>query len=197
MIKNYNKFNNLINIMRWSGKRVLIPESDSDHVWGMNALAIDFVSKLPDKYNKKDFLKDLIYRIALHDLGEAFYTDIPRPFKYKTKELAKLIQDTEDLMIDENMAPEIAEDVKSAKSKVPTDFIGFIVSIFDAVQAGLKMREELTLGNQFFVDEINNSIWILEDYKAIINQYKDEMFDDNDQLLINYIDEAIKTIKNV
>lgn len=166
----YDKFNNLVYIHRWAGWRVIIPESDADHVWGMNALAIDFVSGLDKSFNKTKMLKELIYRISLHDLGETFYVDIPRNFKYSSDELANLIHKTENNLIDENLPKEVAYDVKTAKSKSPDDPIGFIVAVFDAIQAGLKMKQELELGNQFFKDEILNAVNTVDKYLVKLNK---------------------------
>lgn len=40
MIK-FKFLTNLPHTPRWAGKRLLFPESVSDHIWGMNALAIE------------------------------------------------------------------------------------------------------------------------------------------------------------
>lgn len=195
-MKNYDKFNNLVHIHRWAGWRVLVPESDSDHVWGMNALAIEFVSGLPEEL-RTTALKELIYRIALHDLGETFYVDIPRNFKYSSNELAELIHKTEEKLVRDNLPEDIANDVQNSKSKDLSDPYGFIVSVLDMLQAGMKMKEELQLGNLHFTKEILNPCntlynWCkkLKNNKLIIQDF------DLTTYLHDYIMDAILYLKS-
>lgn len=181
--------NNLINTLRWSGKRMIVPESVSDHVWGMISLAIEFHEGL----NNKLFinLKDLIYYIALHDVGESLYCDIPRTFKYYSPELHKLIDDTEKELISKKFSKELSDDINGAKTI--DYYIGHLVQYFDTIQAGLKMKSEIKLGNTYFISEITNSIDALKYYASEVEnnlnlKYEKEYRDQLLEYLNNYIE---------
>jgi 5'-deoxynucleotidase YfbR-like HD superfamily hydrolase len=135
----------------------LVKESVSDHVWGMIAIAIEWVPKLNKEEECNFNLKDVIYSIAIHDLDESLYCDIPRTFKHKTPELRKLINDTATRMLkDSGLDPKIYEDIQEL-SKHDTVYSIFI-KILDVIQAGLKMVSEVELGNSYFKDELCNVI---------------------------------------
>lgn len=156
--------NNLIHINRYSGLQLLKNESVSDHVWSMHALALSIVpdiNKQIDDCNKENGtnvkpldLKDIIYRITIHDIDESLYCDIPRPFKYHNRQIYDAIEATSQELMEENLGVELLNDINNAKDVSTRE--GFLVKLLDTVQAGLKMRQEITLGNSYLKSEIRN-----------------------------------------
>lgn len=152
-----NQFlDNLIHVTRYSGNILIKPESVADHTWGMIALALEYIPAMNEKFKVDWELPQLVYLIALHDIDESLYCDIPRKFKYHSQDLREAIQVATDELLEENLSPEIVLDIKYADDK--TSLMGFMVKIFDIAQAGYKMISEINLGNKFFKSEITNAI---------------------------------------
>lgn len=169
-MKDLRFLNNLVHTTRWSGHLTLKSESISDHVWGMVALAIQFHEQYDPSGVVVD-LKEVIYRVALHDIGESLYCDIPRPFKYSSPQLARLINTTEEELLRDNLSKSLVDDIQSAKD--PNSIEGLLVKILDALQAGLKMKSEIELGNNNFRAEIGNSINMLKSIYSSIKYNND------------------------
>lgn len=198
---NYKFLENLIHTPRWAGKRVIFPESVSDHVWGMNALAIEFCNGGFEFHH--ELLRELIYRITIHDIGESLYCDIPRNFKYSSKELHEHIDKAESELLYKSLPSCLVEDINTAKCKDPNeDLTGFIVALFDAIQAGIKMRSEILLGNKFFESEIQNSIGLLiyyrDEWEKVMKHDKEvhvSLLYERDDYILDYINRYIEYLK--
>lgn len=146
---------NLIRTHRYSGNLLVINESVSDHVWCMNALAMEYIPKVNQIMKEKVFdLKDVIYAITLHDLDEVFTTDIIRTFKHYNQDIESAIQRTVNEITSKNLPEQILADLKVIEDK--TTSLGMLVKIFDTAQAGYKMISEIQLGNKYFKTELLN-----------------------------------------
>lgn len=146
---------NLIRTHRYSGNLLVINESVSDHVWCMNALAMEYIPKVNQIIKEKVFdLKDVIYAITLHDLDEVFTTDIIRTFKHYNQDIESAIQRTVNEITSKNLPEQILADLKVIEDK--TTSLGMLVKIFDTAQAGYKMISEIQLGNKYFKTELLN-----------------------------------------
>lgn len=146
---------NLIRTHRYSGNLLVINESVSDHVWCMNALAMEYIPKVNQIMKEKVFdLKDVIYAITLHDLDEVFTTDIIRTFKHYNQDIELAIQRTVNEITSKNLPEQILADLKVIEDK--TTLLGMLVKIFDTAQAGYKMISEIQLGNKYFKTELLN-----------------------------------------
>lgn len=137
---------NLKYVMRYSGVRLITPESDVDHTFDMICIALSELKEVSDTSFKKGYAKidfqKLVYKIAIHDMGEAFSTDIPRPFKYCTPELKAEIDRAEGILMRQNLSEDLVKDIDSAKDE---SIEGIWVKFLDWIQAGYKMIDELSL----------------------------------------------------
>lgn len=167
----YYKARNLNNVYRFSGNILIRPESTSSHLYDMISLAIylndEFIKQ--NNESKGIGLKDIIYRIVLHDLDEALYCDIPRGFKYDNKELTDQIQYTVEKLIANTFSSELTNDILNAKN---TDTIaGTYVKILDIAQCSLVLYREVSLlGNKELTGIYYENAKYLDD---VIEKYLD------------------------
>jgi len=192
---------NLIHVNRYSGTRLLTKESVSDHIWGMKCLALTIVPKLnkfmKDKNNYLiDYfdLKEILYRIDIHDLDESLSCDIPRPFKYFNKDITRVINSVVFEMLHKNFDDELVHDILTAK-KYSTDE-GYLVAVFDTMQAGMKMIDEIELGNSKIRMELRNVIDGLN--RALDNtpiDHEDMKYEVN-KFILNFMNYADIYLKN-
>jgi Predicted hydrolases of HD superfamily len=154
------KLNSLQHINRYSGLRLIKSESVSDHVSHMVAIALTIVPKfnkvLVGSEDGELDLKDIIYRISVHDLDEAVTCDFPRPIKYYDEEIRSSIERVTNEILNRSVSTEIFSDIVSAKDKTSRE--GLLVGIIDLIQAGQFMKIEIQLGNTFLRSEIINAI---------------------------------------
>lgn len=190
------KLHNLSHTYRYSGFKVLVQESVSDHICSMMAMAHEIVFSLNeylmsiygDKFTPVD-IKDVVYRISIHDYDEALCLDIPRNFKYSSKELKDAIEKATDNLMSKEFTPELMKQVKNAKSVGTIE--GLIVKILDSAQAGCYMISEIMLGNQYIRSELNNVVDVLEDCRI---HYCTG--DKKREFLAEYIKEMIKIFQS-
>lgn len=159
-----NPLNRLVDVFRWSGNKLIKPESVSDHVMGMNGLAIYNIPRINEVRSKKNLpqvdLLRLIYKITIHDYGEAFGCDIPRPFKWYDQEFHDQVERVEHSFLINNLDPQLVKDIESAKDET---LEGLWVKMLDFVQAGIKICQEANLGNTYMANELPNVISALND----------------------------------
>jgi len=156
-----NLFDNLFNyparnhrvITRYSGKFTIRPENNSTHISDCIAIALWF-SNWINNDNKNYFnLKELIYRIAIHDNDEIII-DLPRPYKYYKDRLGKhtlldAVKLTNELILMDNYNSNQVNDIKHAKDYNVVE--GALCELIDKVQASLKIYEEYyILNNKFY-----------------------------------------------
>lgn len=158
---------NLPVVTRYSGVNLIKSESVSDHVWGMCSLALELIPELNLNLTEdlQIDLKDVLFRIIVHDLDESVTCDIPRPFKYATKELREEIEVASTLLMKKYLNEEIV--IKSLNAKEGDSIEAFLVRLFDLMQSGIKMRQEVLLGNTFIKTEVPNVIECLEEYAVM------------------------------
>jgi len=172
-----NVLDNLTHITRWSGFPIIKPESVSDHVWGMLALALFHVPTINDERAENGLpsidLKELVYKIVLHDIDESVYCDIPRPFKHYDDKINSEIERVAQTLMYSNLSSDLVKDALAAKDQ---SIEGLYTTIFDFIQAGKKMVFEVKLGNRFILNEIPNVIECLEDMVELLegDSYKTE-----------------------
>jgi len=182
---NLTYLNNLIHIRRYSGNLLIIPESVSDHVWAMNALAIEYIPKINIKFPGLYSLEHIIYLITIHDVDESLYTDIPRTFKHRNKEILDAINTVADEILSESgIDEEILIDLKDLNKHDNKDSL--MVKILDIVQAGYKMIQEIELGNKYFISELDN---VTDSLSGLQLDYlpKIEVFTFNDDEVREYL----------
>lgn len=173
-----SKLNNLVHTGRYSGFQLLRQETVSDHIWGMISIALDIVPMLNEQikyyneehkggssFEKSIDIKDVIYRITIHDIDEALCCDIPRPFKYANSEIRESIEKTTNQLMEKEFEPQFIFEVHDSKNKSCIE--GLLVAILDSLQAGIFMRNEVMLGNQFIKTEINNVIDMMDEFITV------------------------------
>jgi len=191
---NLTYLNNLIHIRRYSGNLLIIPESVSDHVWAMNALAIEYVPKLNEKIPQLFNLEHIIYLITIHDIDESLYTDIPRNFKHRNKEILGAINKVaEEILSESKLDKAVLSDLKTLGLHSNKDSL--LVKILDIVQAGNKMVQEIELGNKYFINELDNVIDSLRGLQLYQVPYIDNCGFSMDDVceLLNYFIEQFRT----
>lgn len=156
-----NKLRNLVNVDRYNGMHCSKPESVPNHNSDMFACAYSIVEILnrncSDELLEGELdLKEITYKIMIHDLDEALICDIPRSLKYMTPEITKAIKKgVKDLMIRE-FSPVLVNDIDNSKGY--HDLNSLIVKICDVLQARFKIYEEyFLLGNKSFLSQVISS----------------------------------------
>lgn len=177
------KSRNLKNVTRYSGMTLLIPESVSDHISDMIAMGLQIVEICRDQNVDID-KKDLIYRICTHDFDESILCDLPRNFKYYTREFRGEVEKVVQSILSESFSEELVNDINDSKS--PKVFEGVLVHMLDIVQATFTLyREVRELGNhtleyrlndnlnylRHFSDEVRKSKYLTEKQIELISSY--------------------------
>lgn len=158
-----------IGVMRFSGIYLSRPESVPDHSACCTTLAIMMAKDLSARGININ-LKDLIYRIAIHDIPEAITSDVVRPLKYHHPELTKEFKLAESEMIKSFGYPdEIINDIESAKDDSCIE--GYLMEVVDAIQVLTKLYEEYYLLNNHLVESEYNSVFKL--VHKVIEKSKD------------------------
>lgn len=150
-----NKFLNLNYIRRYSNTRLIQEETDSQHTMTMQLLAMYFYDRYP-----KLPIKNIIYRIFVHDLDEALsgeecgqqihsFGDVPKFLKYFNEETYELIRHaTEETMYNNLENKNIFKDVTKAKYDFSTKQFSAesaFVNILDSLEVLIKLRDEVYL----------------------------------------------------
>lgn len=190
-----NKISNLVNIYRYSGQPLNRAETDSDHVWLMNSMALVIVPKLNSLYESdsdKLDIKDIVYRVTVHDIDECVTFDIPRNFKYYDDELLTNIRRVTDSILSQSLPKSLVSDINNAKDDSKA---GFLVRALDVFQVIFKYYAELNnTGNHSIIQYINLSVDVLKDLRNYLstsnydNIYKQFMGD----LINEFIDFSYK-----
>lgn len=156
---------NLIRINRYANCRDMIKEeSVADHVVCMNALALEYIpiinDMIPDE-TEKFSLQEIIYAIAIHDIDEAFTTDLPKTFKHANKEIEQAVHNTTREILKANLSSYIISEIDRVEDK--TTPLGVLLKIIDVGQSIYKMASEIAIGNSRMRSEINNALADLEE----------------------------------
>lgn len=155
-------------VYRYSNKKYLFKkESIADHVWYMQEIAFRLHKII-------DFdLKEVVFRIMVHDWEESVTLDLPRDFKHYNKEYKCLTDRIAFELLEKKgiMTPDIIECAKDAKSHDTIE--GALVHFIDVYQAYLKLHDEVTLGNKFLERELEEECtpYLMEVIDIISKEY--------------------------
>lgn len=153
---------NLKNVTRYSGRTLLIPESVSDHISDMVSMGLHIVEMCRDNEIEID-KKDLIYRICVHDYDESILCDLPRNFKYYTKEFRSEVEKVIQSLLSDSFSDELVNDINMAKSE--KSFEGILVHMLDIIQATFTLyREVKELGNMTLSYFLSDNVKYLNDF---------------------------------
>lgn len=144
-----------IGVNRFSGSYLIRPESVPDHVLTCITLSIMLIKDL-EKLGYSINYKEVMYKIAIHDLPEKLTSDIIRPVKYHHEELTKEFRAAESDMIRRSGYPLfLIDDIENAKDDT---LEGYILKYVDIFQVVLKLYEEVfELGNLLIKSEYYNA----------------------------------------
>jgi len=173
------KTRKLPNVIRFSGNRLLQPETVSDHNSDMIAIGLYIASHI-----KSVDKKLLVYKIAIHDFDESLYNDIPRNFKYHNEDINRAINSTVDLLMKENFDDELLNDIHNSKSEKNIESI--LVKCIDIIQCTFKLHTEVCqLGNLSIHYVLGENLMYLHDYinKLQTTEYEYISRDDKDVLI--------------
>lgn len=106
----------------------------------------------------------------MHDMDEVAGGDINRPFKYHTKEFAKLINSTQHEICSTYWNKSICDDIDHSKD---TSCNGRIVAFVDVLSAFYKMIDEILLGNYYMKSQLDNISITMRNfnYGNLIDEY--------------------------
>ena len=195
------KLNNLVDVTRYSGYKFIFPESVSDHLTSMRNQSILIKKELNEAYPEVKFdIKELFYRIDIHDLDESLLCDIPRSLKYYNPNINREINIIYNNLIDNYFDKELSADIKNSKNI--DNIYGFMVKILDVTQASLKLYNEVfQLGNKNLLKiTIENYTYLLTIKKILSEKMKEIKDNSNDEykimkIMLTYMNCIIKQIK--
>lgn len=175
-----------IGVMRYSGQYLIRPESTSDHISQLNALAIMVYNDLKDYYDIN--FDRLITKIALHDLDESFTGDIVRPLKYRTSSIRDEISKAVELVMLDNDVPSfIIDEIRNDKDDTME---GYLLDFLDNLQVCTKLHQEyFLLGNKTIIKEYQSSLHLLSD--KLNKQFIQEL--PNNSTIIQYLHSIINS----
>lgn len=134
---------NVSTVIRYSGFRLLQPETVDSHTMDMAVMALLIIDDLPQYIDRKD----LIYRIVIHDLEESCSCDVPRSLKYFTKEVHAAIELATKAMVKVHVSDILYENMCNAKDLDVLE--GRIVKFLDILQCCFILKKEVKdLGNK-------------------------------------------------
>lgn len=154
---------------RFTNKRYMIKtETLADHLFYMMEIALQLT-----KYIEFD-LKEVSYRIMMHDLEEGVTLDIPRDIKHSSAEFKSMTDEIGwKILLNSGIINEDhLEDIKSAKSHDTLE--GALTHFIDVYQAYLKLWDEVyVLNNLSVADDLNNDClpYLMEVIDKISTEY--------------------------
>ena len=165
-----NKFLNLNYVRRFSNTRLIQEETDAQHTMTMQLLAMHFYDKYP-----KMPIKNVIYRIFVHDLDEAVagtksgqqlhcFGDLPRCLKYFNETSYDLIRTATEKTLKDNLENQnIYTDITKSKydySTKQTSAESAFVNILDSLEVLIKLRDEAYLqgGNSVIMSHFEDAL---------------------------------------
>lgn len=133
---------NISTVIRYSGFRLLFPETVDSHTMDMAVMALIILDDLPGYIDRKD----LIYRIVVHDLEESTSCDVPRSLKYWSDKVHSAIEEATKALFKEHVSDRLYEDACNAKDLKVLE--GRVVKFLDILQCCVIMKNEVVgLGN--------------------------------------------------
>lgn len=194
-----SKFEKLCDIVRFSPLKLVKPESDADHIVIMSSMALKLVLRInalltnEDKCDLCIDIRDVMYRIFIHDLEETMGTDLSRTFKYdESGEFHRALDNRyKDLFLGYSEksfgtdgAKKLFDEMQSSKCIDTVE--GLVVKLLDFIQAGNKICTEIMSHNIDIVPELINiereipalRTYITDDYDVIIRTSLSEAIDE-------------------
>lgn len=172
-------FMNLNNIYRFSNTHIIERETTAEHTICMQLICMYF-------YNEEAGIdiNDLIMRCLYHDMDECVCADIPRDFKYATKESIKMFNDiSNNLLKQSGILTDIINKINLSKHDGSIN--GAFIQVIDVLQCTIKLYHEYLLqGTDVLKLRLQQAICTLND---CINSYEKLLLQLNqDNNLVSY-----------
>lgn len=129
---------NINTVVRYSGFRLLQPETVDAHTMDMAVTALNIINHFDGKYIDKH---KLIYDIIVHDLEEATSCDIPRTVKYHNDDVHAAIESTTQALVRKHVSDDLFNDMTNAKNINTLE--GRIVKFLDMFQCNMILEREI------------------------------------------------------
>lgn len=128
---------NVSTVIRYSGFRLIFPETVDSHTMDMAVMALIILDDLPEYLDRKD----LIYRIVVHDLEESTSCDVPRNLKYWSEEVHAAIEKATKALYRKHVSERLYEDSYNAKDLNVLE--GRVVKFLDILQCCVIIKNEV------------------------------------------------------
>lgn len=160
---------NADSITRWNSIRMIERELLSTHIVEVIGFSLVFGTRL-QKLGVNVDLKEVVFKSAVHDLGEVVTVDMPSHLK--TPEIRKLLNAMEKNELDRHFDSQFVQQVMDAKD--PT-IEGVVVTFADAMSTLRKTHRELRIQGreskvlQCFRNALNHVVEILQNRCSILS----------------------------
>lgn len=131
--------------VRFAGNPIEKEETVAQHVAAMSFMALEIYNRFLN--HGLDFnIRDVLYRITIHDLDESAMGDIPRPIKYYNEETKKVLDGVAQMELSKNYNEQIVKDCESAKDET---FEGKVVDLLDSLQCIYRLRVSASYSKRY------------------------------------------------
>lgn len=131
--------------LRFSGSPIESPETVSQHIAAMQLIALELYNLALNR-NIYINIKEIMYRIVLHDLDEAPMGDIPRPVKYHDDEILFHFNRVAKEELIKHYDYSIVNEVLNSKDDT---FEGWTVNILDSIQCIARLRRSVSFSKSY------------------------------------------------
>lgn len=132
---------NISTVIRYSGFKLLQPETVETHTMDMSVIALKMLDHLESMGVHSVDRENLIYRIVIHDLEESCSCDVPRNLKYHSKEVHAAIEKATKEMMKPHVSNRLFNDMCNAKDLATLE--GRLVKFLDIFQCNLILDREV------------------------------------------------------
>jgi 5'-deoxynucleotidase YfbR-like HD superfamily hydrolase len=132
---------NISTVIRYSGFKLLQPETVETHTMDMSVIALKMLDHLESLGVHSVDRENLIYRIVIHDLEESCSCDVPRNLKYHSPEVHAAIEKATKEMMKPHVSNRLFNDMCNAKDLATLE--GRIVKFLDIFQCNLILDREV------------------------------------------------------
>jgi len=184
---------NLRNITRYSNIHLIEAESVTTHTIEMQLMAITIYEHF--KLNGQTFdLRDVAFRILMHDLDETVTCDIPRDIKYHDEKIHEEIERVTSEKLQQLFDEEIIKYIHNSKD---SSFEGRLVAYIDIIQAGYRLSKEYKLQHNGAIKKrLNQSyIWMSGMRSELLKEIAKDKLDKRYELIYTILSDVVDEIR--
>lgn len=192
---------NLDHTFRYSGTRLVEPESLSQHIVDTIMMGIKIIDKVNNESKSVTLSPEhYVMKAVYHDLEEVITGDIPRPLKYYNQVTLNSLRSVADDVAmsffeaqfnDNSKAYSLWESAKDGRE-------GYILKLVDMLVVANKVVKEVTLLNNYYMLRVAHEVvGYLNEVKSNFPKALKELFDSDsgvNKILSRLLDDAIKAM---